>query len=200
MSFYHSPRITTSGLILLLDPGNPKSYPGTSSEYIDLSGRGNHHTVIASPTWSENFFSLNGSTQGFRRSTTLNGATTSCTVVIWYATTDISELWVRGNQSNSWYLSASSNNNYYHSNCGSPINYVDLNVTLNPTASGYKDDKFHMFEAKRVDFSAWNYFEWFLYPGGWQLDGDVAMIAVYDRELAPSESAQNYYAMQRRYI
>lgn len=200
MSFYHSPRIVTDGLILLLDPGNVKSYPGSSNTFYDLSGRGNHHELISGPTWSDKYFSYNGSTQGIRKSAALTGATSLCTVVIWYATTDIQELWVMGNQSGAYYLSASNNNNYYHSNCGSPVNYVDLNVTLNPYASGYKDGKFHMYEAKRVDFTSWTHFDWFLYGGGWQLQGDVAMLAVYNREISASESSQNYNAMQKRYM
>ena len=41
MSFYHSPRIVTNGLVLCLDAGNTKSYTSGSLIWNDLSGRGN---------------------------------------------------------------------------------------------------------------------------------------------------------------
>ena len=56
-----------------------------------------------------------------------------------------------------------------------------------------------MWEAKNVDFSTWTLFEWFLYPGGWQLAGDVAMILVYNRAITAAESQQNYYALKGRF-
>jgi hypothetical protein len=144
-------------------------------------------------------FTLDGSTQGFYRSGALNGVSNTCTVVLWYKTTDSQELWVRGNQNNSYYLSASSGNNYYHSNCGSPANYVDLKQVFNPWTEGYRNGAYHMWEAKSVDFSAWTYFDWFLYPSAWQMAGSVAKILVYNRNLTASESQQNYAALRGRY-
>jgi hypothetical protein len=56
-----------------------------------------------------------------------------------------------------------------------------------------------MWEAKNVDFSGWTYFDWFLYPGGWQMTGDVSKILVYNRPLSQTESAQNYQALRGRF-
>jgi hypothetical protein len=56
-----------------------------------------------------------------------------------------------------------------------------------------------MWEAKNVDFSAWTYFDWFLYPGSWQLAGNVSQILVYNRALTAIESAQNFNAFRLRY-
>jgi hypothetical protein len=42
----HSPRIVTENLVLCLDAGNPKSYPGSGTTWTDLSGRGNNGTLI----------------------------------------------------------------------------------------------------------------------------------------------------------
>jgi hypothetical protein len=143
-------------------------------------------------------FNLDGSTHGIQRSGALNGVGNTCTVVIWYKTTDGQELWVRGSQSNSVYLSASSGGNYYHGNAGSsPVNYVDTVEVVNPTA--YRNGAYHMWEAKGVDFSGWTYFDWFLYPGGWQMTGDVSKILVYNRPLSQTESAQNYQALRGRF-
>lgn len=171
----------------------------TGGQLFDLSGNQNHVIIRENPSYSGGKFTLNGSTQGFYRTSAMNNVTANNTVVIIYKTTDIQELWVRGNQNSGWYLSASNNNNYYHSNVGSPSNFVDLASVANPYASGYKDNRYHMWEAKNVNFTGWTYFEWFLYPSDWQLAGDVALIMVYNRYLSPAESRINYEALKGRF-
>ena len=66
MGLFHSPNIVTDGLILNLDAGNTKSYPGSGTTWTDLSKENNHATL-------SNFTvgSLNGGTL------TANGATSS---------------------------------------------------------------------------------------------------------------------------
>lgn len=48
MSLGHSPSIVTSGLQLLLDAANTKSYPGTGTTWFDLSGNARDFTINAS--------------------------------------------------------------------------------------------------------------------------------------------------------
>ena len=203
MAIFYNPRTITDGLVLCLDAANTKSYPGSGTTWTDLSGNGNHHTITGSPPYnSTNLgrFTLDGSTQGFTKTSAINGTSSSNTVVIWYSTTDGAELWIRGNQSNGTYLSASSGNNYYHSNVGSPTNWVDLKSVTNPVSEGYRDGNYHMWEAKNVDFSSWTYYEWFLYPDPWQMAGNVSCIMIYNRNLTVDESKQNYNALKSRYI
>lgn len=52
MSICYNPRIVTDGLVLALDAGNTKSYPGSGTAWTDLSGRGNTGTLINGPTYS----------------------------------------------------------------------------------------------------------------------------------------------------
>jgi hypothetical protein len=196
------PDMITDGLVLCLDAGSSESYSGSGGIWKDLSGNDNHHTLIEGPSYSiTNLgrFTLNGSTQGFAKTSALNGVSSSNTVVIWYSTTDGQELWVRGNQNNGTYLSASNGGNYYHSNVGSPTNWIDLNSVLNPVTEGYRNGNYHMWEAKSVNFSSWTYYEWFLYPVGWQMAGNVSCIMVYNRNLTTNESRQNYNALKRRF-
>ena len=47
------PDIITNGLILNLDAGNPKSYPGSGNTWYDLAGGGYHATLYNSPTFGE---------------------------------------------------------------------------------------------------------------------------------------------------
>jgi hypothetical protein len=46
MALSHSPSIVTDGLVLCLDAGNPKSYPGSGTTWTDLSGNGNNGTLV----------------------------------------------------------------------------------------------------------------------------------------------------------
>jgi len=52
MGINYNPRIVTDGLVLCLDAGNPRSYPGSGTTWTDLSGRGNTGTLIDGPTYS----------------------------------------------------------------------------------------------------------------------------------------------------
>jgi hypothetical protein len=52
MSFSHSPRIVTDGLVLCLDAANSLSYPGSGTAWTDLSGNGNNGTLVNGPTFS----------------------------------------------------------------------------------------------------------------------------------------------------
>ena len=51
MAFAHSPKIVTDGLVLALDAGNPKSYPGSGTTWRDKSGNGNDGTLVNGPLY-----------------------------------------------------------------------------------------------------------------------------------------------------
>jgi hypothetical protein len=52
MGISYNPRIVTDGLVLALDAGNTKSYPGSGTTWTDLSGRGNTATMYGSVPFS----------------------------------------------------------------------------------------------------------------------------------------------------
>lgn len=52
MSNQYGPRIVTDGLVLCLDAGNSKSYPGSGNTWFDLSGSNNG--TISGATYSSN--------------------------------------------------------------------------------------------------------------------------------------------------
>lgn len=52
MSFNHSPKIVTDGLVLCLDAGSPKSYGGSGTVWTDISRNGNNGTLVNGPTYS----------------------------------------------------------------------------------------------------------------------------------------------------
>jgi dipeptidyl aminopeptidase/acylaminoacyl peptidase len=61
MALAHSPRIVTDGLVLCLDAGNTKSYPGSGTTWTDLSGNGNNGTLVNGVGYSNGSLSFDGS-------------------------------------------------------------------------------------------------------------------------------------------
>jgi hypothetical protein len=51
MGLYRGPRINRDGLVLALDAGNIRSYNGSGTTWVDLSGTGNDATLINGPTF-----------------------------------------------------------------------------------------------------------------------------------------------------
>ena len=67
MGLAHSPRIVTDGLVLALDAGNTKSYPGSGTSWSDLSGNSNTGTLTNGPTYSSDdggYISFDGTNDG----------------------------------------------------------------------------------------------------------------------------------------
>ena len=61
MAISYNPRIVTDGLVLALDAGNPKSYPGSVTTVDDLSGGNNVGTFAGNTSFnSQGYFVLDG--------------------------------------------------------------------------------------------------------------------------------------------
>lgn len=52
MGVNYSSNVVRNGLVLYLDAANTKSYPGSGTTWIDLSGNGNNATLTNGPTFS----------------------------------------------------------------------------------------------------------------------------------------------------
>ena len=83
MSAYAGPEVVSSGLVLSLDAGNTRSYPGSGTTWTDLSGNGFNATSVGSPTFTDNYFTLNGSSQYFTLAATPLTSVTTCTMLMW---------------------------------------------------------------------------------------------------------------------
>lgn len=118
MAIAYNPQIVTSGLVLYLDAGNVKSYPGSGTVCTDISGNGNNGTLVN----GVGFNSANGGSFTFDgvndyisvpNSSSINPNTGSFSIVVW-ANSDPSnggdswDLWVakRINGTNGYYLGA----------------------------------------------------------------------------------------------
>lgn len=58
MSTKCGPEIVTDELVLLLDAGNSKSYPGSGNIWYDLSGNNNHTTINTGSFFDKRFISV----------------------------------------------------------------------------------------------------------------------------------------------
>ena len=58
MAVGYNPKVVTDGLVLALDAGNTKSYPGSGTTWTDLSGKGNNGTLTSMN--GSNYNSANG--------------------------------------------------------------------------------------------------------------------------------------------
>jgi hypothetical protein len=75
MAFSFGSNIVTNGLVFYADAGNTKSYLGSGSTWIDLSGQGSNATLVNTPTYNSSnlgYFTLNGTTQYFQCSPNSN--------------------------------------------------------------------------------------------------------------------------------
>ncbi len=60
MGTHGGPNVITEGLILALDAGAPRSYPGTGTVWSDVSGEDNHATSQASASATAGIFNSDG--------------------------------------------------------------------------------------------------------------------------------------------
>lgn len=89
MSYNNGPKITTDGLILFLDASNPKSYQGSGTSWVDLSGN-NINGTLAGGTSFNNSNSGNMSFDGIDDKVTFPNTTVSTTsgmtIEVWFKT------------------------------------------------------------------------------------------------------------------
>lgn len=90
---FHGPTIVTSGLTMMLDAANTKSYPGSGTAWSDLSRNGNNATLLNSPTYStanSGYLVFDGTTQ--YATVTSNLSISAFSIICW--------IYSAGNQQN----------------------------------------------------------------------------------------------------
>ena len=208
--------IITNGLVLNLDAGNAASYSGTGTTWSDLSGFGNHGTLVNSPTYN----SSNGGNFVFNGSDTyVNVAltkTASCTFSVWAKSTNTNSnnmLFNAGNNGSgpdlffsggvlSWNIWDGSGNPFGSipatSADGNWHNYVLVNDALSNIATLYYDGVPYGTAVYR-NASA----NTILYIGGnnntYMWNGAIATFYVYNRSLIASEVLQNFNSARTRF-
>jgi len=84
MSYSNGPKIVTGGLVLYLDAGNSKSYPGSGNTWYDLSGNNHNITLGSSVSFINSFagvLNFAKDANGYGRNSTLNLSNSDYTVI-----------------------------------------------------------------------------------------------------------------------
>lgn len=94
MSAFSGPAVITNGLVLALDANSTESYPGSGTNWIDLSGNGNNATLVNAPTYGSGTFTFDGSTSYLSvPSTAYSGGTNPFTFSHWFNFSSMSGNW-----------------------------------------------------------------------------------------------------------
>ena len=83
MGIAYNPRTITDGLVLCLDAGNRKSYPGSGTTWTDLSGNNNHFTMVGTLSFSNGVFTSTATTANYFIRNPFSHPTTAATIEIW---------------------------------------------------------------------------------------------------------------------
>jgi hypothetical protein len=219
----YSPHIVTDGLVLCLDAANPRSYPLSGTSWNDLSGNGNHGTLVNGPTFNSNnggFFGFDGTNDRIDFPTTYISSGISMSL----------ETWIKPGSSQNQYAVIF---DYYHGTGGWAIqqNSNTLNSfyfawltngwQISPGIS-LSSSKFNHFVVAQNGTSVTGYVDGnsvmaytgnntnvymsgrTLHIGGWGLggrhfNGSIVSPKIYNRALSANEVKQNFNATRGRY-
>ena len=217
MGVYAGPEISSDGLVLSLDAGNSKSYPGSGTTWTDLSGRGNTGTLTNGPTYSSangGFFTFNGSNQYATCSGTPLNAT-SYTKSVWFKLTSTSaanNLVSFGSAGHFMYFGSTTKLYCGHSDWAdffafpSTTNFstgiwYNACLTFNTTdgmklyINGSLDATYTAIKTQ----AAGGGIEIGSFGAGNFLNGSIAQVSIYNRALSAAEVSQNYNSTRGRY-
>lgn len=91
MATRYNPKVVTTDLSLMLDPANTKSYPGSGTDWFDISGNNNTAALTNAPTFSGGTVTFNGTSQYATITTDGTGSldfTNDQTIIMWLKRTD----------------------------------------------------------------------------------------------------------------
>jgi hypothetical protein len=225
----HSPSIVMNNLVLCLDAGNSKSYPGSGTTWTDLSGNGNTGTLTNGPTYS----SANGGSMVFDGSndyvtlgSTLN-ATAQGTISFWIKLTNTITSGYAGNQRPwgksgnfecrwggnggendrrlSFDIGASSNPGSISSIQDTWLNTVWYNVAMTYNSSTNSSSLYIQGVLDTTGTAANPSTQ----VGAWNIgatsstagpvNGQISNFSIYNRALSAAEISQNYNALKGRF-
>jgi hypothetical protein len=229
MAVFANPNIVEDGLVLYLDAGNERSYPGSGTNWKDLSPIGGNGVINNSPSFSSGSFNFDGASDYVRFTRDdLNGGSFSygeITCQMWYKPSSNGGAGSTANNlitvENSFEISVGNLGNGFH----------NIAYASNPWAWRYNNQPFlpnslwslitfvhasvgrQIYVNENVVFTsndsgliaAGNTSHPYLtlmgrYAGtGSPAEGDLALAKLYNRALNPEEIKQNYNALRGRF-
>jgi len=224
MSAYSGPEISNDGLVLCLDAGNSKSYPGTGTTWTDLSGLGNTGTLTNGPTY-------NSSNSGFFQFVTDDFVVIPENPALNTQTPTV-EVWVKTNattQNGFWFEKGTVNGQYalfqeggsiqWRMSIGGVTNLSTTTATYMNTSNWYQVVGTYTSGARRLYINGTlvnsdtqtgvistntNGCSIGVYGGfngsrGYYYNGNISLVKVYNRALTATEVQQNFNAHRGRF-
>lgn len=224
MGINYNPNIVREGLVLYYDAANTKSYPGSGTTWYDLSGRGHNATLVNNTSLSGSVMSFDGvddsvlvgnhsdynglsnitieSIAKFKRTGSyeylISNARDCCGTYYGFEVRTISNNRLRFTIWNGGGVSADSSTvlnleQYYHITCtydGTAMKTY-LNSTLDRvfnTTSGIGSPA--SFNLRLGEMGAYR---------GYEMQGEISFIKIYNRALSQDEVKQNFNATRGRF-
>jgi hypothetical protein len=223
MSLGHGASIVRDGLVLHLDAANSKSYPGSGTVWSDLSGNGNHGTLVNGVGYSaNNKGSL--SFDGVDDYVSISGSRTltAATFLIWLKRSGPQGSFdgiffsrAVGNTTGLNYHALTNNLGYHWNGIASSYNYNSgllvpdsswcmCALTVSPSSA-----VFYLYTSLGLFMSTNSISHLSTTLGGLEIgrdstlnrfmSGNVSITALYNRALTPEEIRQNFESMRGRY-
>ena len=222
MGLGHSPSIVLNGLVLALDAGNTKSYPGSGTTWTDLSTNGNSGTLEGA-----GYNSVNGGSISFDGTDDYVNCgnnsslsfTNNLTVSIWCSSNNASgyrsplmktssNVWADGfgywqfsgtfafyiNQWNGAQTVSVSKASFSITNFVATYNGVNLKLYENGTLIQTGSSY-----TTNISNSSTNLEIGRGGGGSYNWSGNIAQVSIYNRALSAAEVAQNYNALRGRF-
>jgi hypothetical protein len=225
MSAYGGPDIVDSDLILALDAGNARSYPGTGTTWADLSGNGGTGTLVGSPTYS----STNGGSLVFSGTNYATAATANS--LFNFGTGNFSMfMWIKCAATNNYITigsldnSASGNGIVFYGQTGSGYfrtwvagvvnvgtivvcsgNWINIGITRSSGTviqyvNGLSNSTFTAANSLLTNQTLALGSNYSSRAGDYAgFPGNIANVNIYNRALSAAEVLQNYNALRGRY-
>jgi hypothetical protein len=220
MGFYRGPNLVTNGLVLSLDAGNTKSYPGSGTTWFDKSGYGNNGTLTNGPTFNSGSIVFDGVDDYIQilTSPNLTNPLTLCAFVNTSFITGSNQV-IYGpvaNGSDNW-LSISNNRAQIYATQASDVNnftivgttviqantwYHITGIVNNNVISLYVNGVFEAASsAQAFTVGGWNSTARIgqRATGQFPFNGRIAYVHGYNRVLSSQEILQNYNATKSRF-
>ena len=219
MGIAYNTSIVRDGLVLHLDAANVKSYPGSGTVWKDLSGLGNDGTLVNGPTYDslDNGSLLFDGTNDYGTINLTPPFTSDFAILVWvYKFNNTSNDYVWDFGANGGTLSAGTDVGgygfrYYNGITGNtlyregPVPNINewYNVTISRSSSVtsmYVNGNFitSASDTRSITSSTLHLGR---YGGstGYELDGKLSTICIYNRALSAVEIKQNFESLRGRY-
>lgn len=209
MGINYNPRIITDGLVLLLDAGNTKSYPGSGSSITDLTKNNTTATLNGTHSFSSEGIRISNTDTTDRTNNVshiqLGSVTNITTVSLWYKLESISGdetrylLDMRTGGSTGWIYKFGAGSNWADGSLY--LNSKNLG-TINSNTDAAVTNNIGQFRnivviAATPATDDMNLFSRFSDNEG--LDVTFAAASIYNRALSADEIAQNFEALRGRF-